>query len=851
MKVKNLVFVWLFFSLSATGIAQDTVGVKSSLIVIAGEKLAKEDGDALLDQLFSLAGSKAKPLGAIFSLNAINPSYVIDLRILFNTDSRIAVAEIFRPTDDTALAKRILILSGEDEILTRVPGALVALWAQASGKNHLGKPPIAVASMDFGLFNEYWGLHSLSVPLDIAFGGRGLVYLPVQDRCIALDGDFRLSSVIQPEKVPTGSYYYRAAVNSSGTLFLSSSLNGDIFRIAPGQNAAERIPAGSQVHMRIAALPDGSLLTDDISTQSFALYRGRKKVAFQNNAIPSFSYAYMVDTEGFLRTVDTVSSLVRVFTNDEKAPFEVPYILPAAESFYPQQIQALGGGDFILADQRGLACFNRDGLLRWRLGSVEDPFAEGEALTIGAMAVDPGSGSIYIIDYSRRKVLKLIDGDYARARGNLRPLDEKAMLLSRRISDDSVSSESYLALAKLYSEAGAHEAAYTLYQRAADIFPDLVSAQDAAEGYRMDLHKTRTLRLVAECLEILGRLGPESSRQKYSEAIASFEVYLSLRPQDAQMRKGKADFEQEFSLQADPAKRQSPRLEFMNARMENLIPAYSQLYARQHPLSLGLKNSSKDKMEKLRAQVFIKDFMAFPEEKSVADILLPGQSMDLSLGLRLDRSALALEEDLPTVALLSLNYEVQGRSYSQSKTLPLTIYRKSSISWKDSKSLSAFITPNDSILGGFSAAALSADGLPSLYPRAFSKAMGILSALGAHGIAYVEDPESGVSKALGKAEILDTVRLPRVTLLNKVGDCDDISALSASLLEGVGLQTAILTSPGHVYLAFCTGEAPSMAWMYSTADTFAISMEGKLWIPFESTLLSTGFSEAWKKGCAL
>jgi hypothetical protein len=98
---------------------------------------------------------------------------------------------------------------------------------------------------------------------------------------------------------------------------------------------------------------------------------------------------------------------------------------------------------------------------------------------------------------------------------------------------------------------------------------------------------------------------------------------------------------------------------------------------------------------------------------------------------------------------------------------------------------------------------------------------------------------------------VDTIRFPRTTLAYKGGDCDDTTALLASLLEAAGIPTAILTSPGHVFLAFDTGEKEADAWLFPAADLRTIRHAGKLWIPVETTLLSRGFSAAWESASEL
>jgi hypothetical protein len=153
-------------------------------------------------------------------------------------------------------------------------------------------------------------------------------------------------------------------------------------------------------------------------------------------------------------------------------------------------------------------------------------------------------------------------------------------------------------------------------------------------------------------------------------------------------------------------------------------------------------------------------------------------------------------------------------------------------------------------------AALSFDP-PPLFGRAFSRAFAIVNALGARGLVYVEDPltpfslvASGGSR--GSAQLIDTVRFPRSTLGSGAGDCDDTTALLASCLEAAGVRTAILTTPGHVLLAFAADGPPDGAGRYGLdlKRYGAIERGGDWWIPLESTVLSKGFSEAWRLGYA-
>jgi tetratricopeptide (TPR) repeat protein len=129
--------------------------------------------------------------------------------------------------------------------------------------------------------------------------------------------------------------------------------------------------------------------------------------------------------------------------------------------------------------------------------------------------------------------------------------------------------------------------------------------------------------------------------------------------------------------------------------------------------------------------------------------------------------------------------------------------------------------------------------------------MRVCDAVGTHSVHYVEDPESPITQILGNNEWVDTVRFPRTTLLIQAGDCDDTSALLASLLESIGIRTAIMTSPGHVFMAFDSGEPEENMWLFQSLDLEAVAHAGRAWIPVETTVLSDGFLAAWLEASRL
>ena len=111
-------------------------------------------------------------------------------------------------------------------------------------------------------------------------------------------------------------------------------------------------------------------------------------------------------------------------------------------------------------------------------------------------------------------------------------------------------------------------------------------------------------------------------------------------------------------------------------------------------------------------------------------------------------------------------------------------------------------------------------------------------------MTYVSDPRASV----------EYVQFPEQTFELKGGDCDDLSVAFCSLLESVGIQTALVDYKGnsdlrHVNIMFNTNLSPEQARLITNNDSkyfIRKNKQGKdeIWIPVETTSL-TDFNEAW------
>jgi len=126
-------------------------------------------------------------------------------------------------------------------------------------------------------------------------------------------------------------------------------------------------------------------------------------------------------------------------------------------------------------------------------------------------------------------------------------------------------------------------------------------------------------------------------------------------------------------------------------------------------------------------------------------------------------------------------------------------------------------------------------------------AIGFHEALLLLGIASVSPPMTS-SAVVPENKAADSVKFSLQTLQDRWGDCSDLSILYSSLLESVQVETAFITTPGHVFIAFAlaSGEEETRK-TFSHADEF-IFRDGKVWVPIDVTEREGSFLTAWQAG---
>jgi tetratricopeptide (TPR) repeat protein len=191
-----------------------------------------------------------------------------------------------------------------------------------------------------------------------------------------------------------------------------------------------------------------------------------------------------------------------------------------------------------------------------------------------------------------------------------------------------------------------------------------------------------------------------------------------------------------------------------------------------------------------------------------------------------------------------VDYTIDGQGQHQNVVQDIPILDRNATTWVDNRRAAAFVTTKDPAVLLFSK---NVSGMVKGKVRGevnsnLLSAMAFFEALQLYGLSYSQDPIPTLTSA---NQVADYIQFPRQTLEYKGGKCSDFSVLYAALLESVGLETAFITIPGHIFVAFSTDSSPVEPGSSRSDDV--IMRDGKSWIPVEVTERA-GFLQAWQDG---
>jgi len=262
-----------------------------------------------------------------------------------------------------------------------------------------------------------------------------------------------------------------------------------------------------------------------------------------------------------------------------------------------------------------------------------------------------------------------------------------------------------------------------------------------------------------------------------------------------------------------------------------------------------VKNNEKTAISDVTISLFVKEFMESPKVTSIGSVA-PGATVEIPVFALFSDRVLDTTESTKTAAEINVDYRMADDPYRVQKVESLRLLDRNAMTWDDDRRVAAFVTAKDPSVLTF---AKNVEGMIRDYKTrgvsdSLLAAMALHDALALYGVAYVIDPKSSYADKSRDSVQADFLQFPRQTLQYRGGDCDDLSILNCALLESVGVETAFITIPGHIYMAFSLGISPDEAKksFYSTEDL--IFQGERTWVPVEITNIKKDFVTAWKEG---
>ena len=281
--------------------------------------------------------------------------------------------------------------------------------------------------------------------------------------------------------------------------------------------------------------------------------------------------------------------------------------------------------------------------------------------------------------------------------------------------------------------------------------------------------------------------------------------------------------------------------------VEPLFPVFYSHYSENPFGYLAFSNQEENDIYDVEVSVYVESYMTSPFVVYSSPHIMRGEGFEVPICAMFNENILDLLQPKYSDLEVTVSYYSLGKKVSSSFILPVTALSRNSMTWEDDRRAAAFVSGKDATAQRFARQVKAAvrNNLRSDISQNIQYAAAIFGALKSFGINYVVDPSSAFTDNVGTA-FVDFLQFPYQTLLYHGGDCDDLTILNCSLLEALGIETAFITVPGHIFMAFDSGLPVEKAG--SVRKGYYIEAEGKLWVPVEITLSQDTFSLAWSYG---
>lgn len=336
------------------------------------------------------------------------------------------------------------------------------------------------------------------------------------------------------------------------------------------------------------------------------------------------------------------------------------------------------------------------------------------------------------------------------------------------------------------------------------------------------------------------------AQRVFDDAISAYERAVDLEPNSRNRSALEAAFAEKERAREFEGDR--PQVVLRKLQLEPVFAAAYKKYADEPFGSVIVENVGQRNYDDLTLTFRVKGYMDFATQHDI-DELAAGDKKRIDLKAAFNNKMLDIDEDTGLQSEVALAYGAAGEADSIRLTQRLTVYGKNSILWGRDAMVGAFVTPRDDTVRDFVRRVVNEHRPePGPLSEPVVTAMTLYDALSAHGMEYVVDPNSPFAEV--EDDKIDYVQYPRESLRLKTGDCDDLSVLLSAALQNLGIETAMVQVPGHLFMMFNTGLAADKRDRVSADPDLTVVRDGEVWVPLEATLISESFADAWAEGAA-
>ena len=292
-------------------------------------------------------------------------------------------------------------------------------------------------------------------------------------------------------------------------------------------------------------------------------------------------------------------------------------------------------------------------------------------------------------------------------------------------------------------------------------------------------------------------------------------------------------------------------IKFDVERLPSIFAAMQSYYVTNSIGRIAITNTEDFSIYDVDVSFFQAGYMDNPTKAITILEMEAGETVEVDLFASFNDAVFSKNGITPLTGEVKVDYIWRNRPVDQVASVSYDLHDKTALTWDDDRKVGAFITYADSALRNYASAIRQyvKDDVVSSFSDSLQAAIQIYYGLAELGIIYQIDPTSPFTAAQDNPQIVDSISIPRDTLVRLTGDCDDLTAVYTALLETLGIETAFITVPGHIYAAFNTGVASKDYRKVHNDKSMTLSIDGSLWVPVEITLMGTDdFLSAWRIG---